>query len=253
MFQNLSIDLCLKQLGLDYVDLMLVHTPCTHPAEFKAACMPHFFELFNAEGAPIAIRPLVLPDGDALRPIIMAARLQAAKQVCDSAAACEARKRTWAALERALRAGKTRFIGVSNWPAELMEEMAGYAEIMPAVNQIEMHPRFASPNLVQVAKNLGCVITGFGLLKALKIECPATSAITAMAAKHGHSPLQVVVRWMIQKGVVAVVKSTSPSHLAENLQAHAFELSAEDVAALDALHEDYPYYWWHEPSRQTLA
>ena len=71
------------------------------------------------------------------------------------------RERTWKNMEAALKAGKCKYIGVSNYPAELLDEMAEYAEIMPAVNQLELHPRYASPGLQATAKKHGVVLTGY--------------------------------------------------------------------------------------------
>lgn len=72
-------------------------------------------------------------------------------------------------MEAALKAGKCKYIGVSNYPAALLEEMVEYAEIMPCVNQLELHPRYASPDLQATAKKHGVVLTGYGTGNSLGI------------------------------------------------------------------------------------
>ena len=75
-----SIDLCLQQLGLDYVDLVLVHSPIVSVPEYKAAACPHFFELFTMEGRPDAIKPDTLPGGDPIRPLLIDAMMRKAQR-----------------------------------------------------------------------------------------------------------------------------------------------------------------------------
>ena len=79
-------------------------------------------------------------------------------------------------MEQALRDGKCKFIGVSNYSNELLQEMAEYAEIMPAVNQLEFHPRFASPALRETAARLNVVLTAYGSLNCLKVSLLFSSA-----------------------------------------------------------------------------
>jgi diketogulonate reductase-like aldo/keto reductase len=132
--EEASIDLCLKLLGVDYVDLLLVHNPVISDIEYKAAFSPHMFELFNHWKHPKAILPTITADGDELRPIVIKGRLEAMKSGPDAEFCKESRKKVWAAMEKALKAGKCKYIGVSNYPTELLKEMTEYAEIMPAVN-----------------------------------------------------------------------------------------------------------------------
>jgi diketogulonate reductase-like aldo/keto reductase len=132
--EEASIDTVLKELGVDYVDLLLIHNPVSSDLEFKAAFSVHFFELFNLKGYPQAIRPTVLADGDLLRPIVLNGLLEQAKKGPSKEYCLDIRKRSWAALEKALKDGKAKAIGVSNYPLALLKEMEEYAEIMPAVN-----------------------------------------------------------------------------------------------------------------------
>jgi diketogulonate reductase-like aldo/keto reductase len=93
------------------------------------------FDLFAHFNHPQSIKPAVLSDGDSLRPIVIKGRMaQAKKDGISKEESYEMRKKTWQAMEKALKDGKTKSIGVSNYPAELMNEMKDYAEIMPCVN-----------------------------------------------------------------------------------------------------------------------
>lgn len=161
--EEASIDLCLEQLGVDYIDLLLVHSPvCTVP-EYKVASMPHFFELFGIQGQPNAVKPATLPDGEKIRPLLLSKKLQDAREAgIDFDANLEQRKRTWAAMEKALKAGKCKMIGVSNYPAPLIAEMDSYATVMPAMNQLEFNPRFASPAVQEACNKRGIKLTAYG-------------------------------------------------------------------------------------------
>merc|ERR1712130_663703 len=115
---------------LEYVDLLLVHNPVCNRAEYKPASMPHFFELFNQQKNPMAIT-LQLPDGEETRPLLIEKKMQDHRdEGIDFKECYEQRKRCWLAMEKALKDGKTKMIGVSNYPACLIKEMESYATIM---------------------------------------------------------------------------------------------------------------------------
>lgn len=132
--EEASINLCLEMLKTDYVNLMLIHNPASQIDEYKAASTPHFLEKFNHMGKEDAIKPLKLIDGDLIRPLIISARLAVANKSNDAKYAKKERIASWRAMEKALKEGKAKMIGVSNYPAELLLEMEEYAEVMPAVN-----------------------------------------------------------------------------------------------------------------------
>jgi len=253
--EHASITLSLNQLGLDYVDLFLIHNPCVSIPEYNAATLPHSFELVTlmakVKNLPeLPVIPKSLIDGELLRPLITSAKHQTAFMTRNPLRSLKERRRSWAAMERAKREGKCRYIGVSNYPAELLLEMKDYAEIMPAINQLEFHPRYASPKLRRVAKELGVVLTGYGTGLSVKIEEDKT--IASIAARIGRTPMQVVLRWTIQSGVVVIPRSSSLDHIKENLQIFDFELSPTDMQILDNLNKDYPYYWDPVPTIQSI-
>jgi len=245
-----SIDKCLQQLGVDYVDLMLLHNPIASAAEYNAACLPHFFEHFNSTGSDLAVRPSHLPDGSCLRDLITTAKGMQAREARDLAASRSVRERSWRALEEAQRAGKCRYIGVSNYPVPLLEEMKEYASVMPAINQVELHPGCALPELVSYARQCDMAVIGYGTGTFVSIT--KSPLVTQLAEKHCVSKIQVVLRWMLQRGVVSIPRSTSKDHIHENLHITHFELSDDDMQELDGLDRAYPFYWDSRPTIDTL-
>ena len=111
---------------------------------------------------------------------------------CDAGFGRQQRETAWKSLEEAQKAGKCKYIGVSNYQCGLLKEMEEYATVMPAVNQLELHPRFSSPELRELAAEMGVVLTGYGSGNSLIIE--KSPAIAAIAKKVGKSPMQVNCR-----------------------------------------------------------
>ena len=236
-----AVDLCLQLLGLEYVDLILIHNPCTSVADYQASTSPHCFEL----GKGAALGPSGLSAEE--RELVIGRRIEAANASYDEAAAEAARASSWRALEEARAAGKARFIGVSNYAPRLVTAMDTYATVQPAVNQLELHPRFSSPTLRALAKERGFVLTGYGSGNSVRIE--KSAVVAAIAQRRGETPIATVLRWTLQRGVSVVPRTATPAHIAENKRtadeaaAGANALSAEDLAALDALNQGHCYYW----------
>ena len=253
--ETASIDLSLKQLGLEYVDLLLLHSPLVSVGEYNAACCPWYFELFNLWGFPDAVKPDRLPGGDLVRPLIIDSMMcKATRQGISKQESLERRKRSWALLERAFTEGKAKMIGVSNYPAELLEEMKGYAKIMPAINQMEFHPRFQSPSTYAKCKELGIVMQSYGVLNPWFVGYgKVNDTIKEISKRTGRTSIQTLIRWTVQKGVVAVLRSGSKENQSKNLSAlEGPDLSPEDMSCIDSLHENYPYYFLPEATLQTI-
>jgi len=223
-----AVDLCLSKLQLEYADLVLIHNPATEIAEYEASCCPHFFELSKSDLT-----------GEE-REMIIQSRLK--KVQYSGAAGVEARKETWLGLEQVQKVGKCKFIGVSNYPPPLIDEMRGYATVMPCVNQLELHPRFSSPSLRQFAAANGIVLTGYGTGNSVSIE--DNEVVRSIAARLAISAVAVVLCWTLQRGVSVVPRSASPAHIKENLGVLDQDpLSEADMQALDELNAAHPYYW----------
>lgn len=140
----------------------------------------------------------------------------------------------WKAFEEIAASGRARAVGVSNFRPADLERLAGESALVPAVNQIELHPLFPQEELRALHAARGIVTEAWSPLGQGK-ELLTLPAVAAIAAKHGRSAAQVVLRWHIQLGNVVIPKSVTPARIRENLDVFGFELDAADLAALDAL------------------
>ena len=180
---------CLRRLGLDYVDLFLLHHPV--PTDFD--------------------------------------RTVAA----------------YTAIEKVMAQGRARAIGVSNFSEQHLENLMQRTEVVPAVNQVELHPFFTQQPLRAFHAKHGVTTEAWSPLGGIQRYRPADPhavlnalehpTVTSIAATYGKTPAQVVLRWHNEQGVVAIPKSVKPHRIAENIDIFDFELTAEDVAAIEAL------------------
>eukprot|EP00741_Cyanophora_paradoxa_P000600 tig00000411_g577.t1 len=196
----------LKELGLKYVDLYLMHWPIAFAAGEG---------LFPKDG------------NDRMRKASVPVR------------------ETWEAMEALVDAGLVRTIGVSNFKIRDLEELLSYARIKPAVNQVELHPYLAQPKLLDFCTKRGIHLTAYSPLGAQPDNPNAVKllddpVIGDIAKRIGRSPAQVVLRWNLQRSphVSVVPKSYRPARIAENLDVFGFALSEADMAAVSALNKD---------------
>jgi diketogulonate reductase-like aldo/keto reductase len=151
------------------------------------------------------------------------------------------RHATWQAMERILADGKARAIGVSNYTVRHLEELLGRAKEAPAVNQVELHPFLAQPQLVGFCRKHGIAVEAYApLVKARRMAHPVLQQV---AAKHRKTPAQVLVRWSLEHGLIALPKSVHPERIRENAEVFDFALGDDDRALLDALDEGYRTSW----------
>ena len=250
-----SINMCLNQLNVKYVDLLLLHNPLVSVTEFNAASCPFHFELANTTGLPTAITPKKLPGGEEIRPLILDSLVRKAKNDgISKEQALERRKKSWSLIEKAFIEGKAKMIGVSNFPAELLDEMKGYAKIMPKVNQVEFHPRYWSPSIYSKCIELGITMMSYGILNSWKVgNKKVNDTILEISSRMGRTPVETLIRWTVQKGVVAILRSGTKENQAANLAAtEADNLSDEDMQRIDSLEENYPYYFIQQPTLDTI-
>ncbi|MFJ5632173.1 aldo/keto reductase [Streptomyces goshikiensis] len=140
----------------------------------------------------------------------------------------------WRTFEEIAASGRARAVGVSNFRPVDLERLAEVSALVPAVNQIELHPLFPQEELRALHARLGIATEAWSPLGQGK-ELLSLPAVTAVAAKHGRSAAQVVLRWHLHHGTVVIPKSVTPARIRENLDVFGFELDTADLAALDAL------------------
>ena len=172
-----GLDQCLRQLGLDYVDLLLIHWPLPQRDEYVS---------------------------------------------------------TWKTFEKLAQAGKARSIGVSNFKPAHIDRLLAEGSTRPAVNQIQLNPRITRPDQRAYDSAQEIVTVAWGPLGP-GTDLLADPIVAALAARYRKTPAQVVLRWHIELGLVAIPKSSNPERLAQNIDIFDFALTLDDVAALSAL------------------
>jgi 2,5-diketo-D-gluconate reductase A len=138
---------------------------------------------------------------------------------------------TWQALEKLHADGRIRAIGVSNFQPAHLTRLADEGHLVPAVNQIELHPYLQQAELREYDARNGIATEAWSPL-AKGGELLRDRRITALAEKHGRTPAQIVLRWHVQLGNVVIPKSVTPKRIRENIDIFDFELSADDMSEL---------------------
>ncbi|MCT9084014.1 aldo/keto reductase [Streptomyces fulvoviolaceus] len=184
-----AFDASLKRLGLDHLDLYLLHQPV--PTDF--------------DGTVAAYK----------------------------------------AAEKLLADGRVRAIGVSNQSEQHLTDLMARTEVVPAVNQVEIHPYFNQPALRAFHAGHGILTQAWSPIGGITVYRPADPdnvrnalrepVVTALADKYGKTPAQVLLRWHLEHGVSPIPKSVRPSRIAENIDVFDFSLTPAEVAAVDAL------------------
>lgn len=141
---------------------------------------------------------------------------------------------TWKAFLRLREEGRVRSIGVSNFQPGHLERIIGETGVVPVVNQIELHPDFAQRELVAVNTKHGIVTEAWSPL-GQGGELLKHPVLVRIGEKHGKTSAQVVLRWHVQLGHMVIPKSVTPERIAANIDVFDFELSADDMKAIDGL------------------
>lgn len=146
------------------------------------------------------------------------------------------------ALETLLADGRVRAIGVSNFMPAHLDELLAATDVVPAVNQVEVHPYFSQPDVQKADAAHGIVTQAWspiGGITSYRGDSSKTTftdpVIVGLADRHGKTAAQVMLRWHLQEGRQAIPKSVRPERIAENFDVFDFELAADELASIDAL------------------
>lgn len=210
-----AVERSLHDLRLDYLDLYLIHFPIAQRfVPFDVRYPPEW--IFDPAAAQPRMEPARVPISE-----------------------------TWGAMEDLVSAGLVKNIGVCNFGVSLLRDLLSYAQIPPAVLQVELHPYLPQDKLLRFCRDSQIAVTAFSPLAAQSyfslnmaradesvLEQPV---IRAAAERHHKTPAQVVLRWGVQRGTAVVPKTTQPGRLRENLALFDFELSADEMQAIGTL------------------
>ena len=208
----------MADLGVDYLDMYLVHFPISLKyVPIAERYPPEWIFDPKAEQATMEIDPVPLAD-------------------------------TWRAMEKLVQAGLAHHIGVCNYNSALLHDLMSYAEIKPALLQIESHPYLTQSRLLQLAHDYDMAVTAFSPLGAgsyveLSMANEQDSVLSQpvvldIAARVQRTPAQVVLRWGVQRGTSVIPKTSKAERLKENLTVFDFSLSSADMAAISALNRN---------------
>ena len=151
------------------------------------------------------------------------------------------RQQSWLVMEEEHRKGTLRAIGVSNFEPRHIDQLLKVGRVTPAVNQIESHPYLQQRELTEYCRSKGIVIEAYGSVGADGLL--ADPAVSWLAAERRRSPAQVLLRHALQRGQVALVKSSTPRRIRDNSRVFDFALSDEEMRALAALERGERTYW----------
>jgi diketogulonate reductase-like aldo/keto reductase len=199
-----AFDASLQDLGLDYVDLYLIHWPLKISKPYRLKPLRRILAFINWPPASL--------------------RLQ-----------------TWKAMERLLAGGRCRAVGVSNYTIRHLRELMSKSHCVPAVNQVEFTPFCSQRLLLQFCRDHGIQLEAYRPLTAG--QRLAHPSLVRLASKYNRSPAQLLIRWAIQHEVVVIPKASNPLHMQENARVFDFSISDDDMESMKALNEDLHLCW----------
>lgn len=144
---------------------------------------------------------------------------------------------TWRAFEHLYETGKVKAIGVCNFKVEHLEELKKTAKIMPMVNQVEIHPFSTKNNIINYCKDNNIKVVAWSPISRGRVL--SNDLMIDLSQKYKKSIVQIVLRWHMQKGVIPIPKSSNENRIKENIDIFDFEISSEDMKAIDSLDEGY--------------
>jgi len=146
---------------------------------------------------------------------------------------------TWQGFEDVHKAGLAKSIGISNFNRIQIEKLLKTAKVKPVINQVESHPYLTQTKLLEYCKNQNIVLEAYTPIGRGAIL--NDTVIASIASKHNKTSAQVLIRWQVQRGVVVIPKSTSKKRIIENFSVFDFELSSDDMIAIEKLNKNLRY------------
>ncbi|KAI5805310.1 NADP-dependent oxidoreductase domain-containing protein [Peziza echinospora] len=215
----------LRNLGLDYVDLFLIHFPHAYVP------LPETYDTLRK------------PNG---KPVI---DYDLSRRYTD----------TYKAMEELVHEGRTKFIGLSNFSILKTKRILEVASIHPVVNQVELHPYLPQRRLLEFSKAHNIHLTAHSPLGGAPVAAVASDepgplideTILSLAQKHNISPAQILLSWGLQRGTSVIPKSNNPARIAANYAAVEFELDEQDMAAIDGLRGEEDSSRMNDPRRHV--
>ena len=157
----------------------------------------------------------------------------------------------WRALVAAQKAGKVRAIGISNFKAAKMIEFVGLNEVKPQVNQIEVNPWYQRAADLVWHEQYGVQVEAWAPFAEGHHDLFTNPLLAEIGSKYGKTVGQVVLRWLMQRGIVALAKSVHPERMAENIDIFDFELTASDMATIQSLDKKESAFFDHDAPEQV--
>ncbi len=154
--------------------------------------------------------------------------------------------KAYKAMEKAAAEGKIHSIGLSNWYIEELEDFLPQVDTVPSLVQNEIHPYYQENDVIPYIHDLGIVVQGWYPLggRGYTKELLGNSVISEIAAAHGKSSAQVILRWNLQKGIVVIPGSSNPDHIKENTELFDFELTNEEMEKINSLDRGEKHDWY---------
>ncbi|MGI5887808.1 MAG: aldo/keto reductase [Oscillospiraceae bacterium] len=159
-------------------------------------------------------------------------------------------KGAYRAMEDAVKAGKVRSLGLSNFSIEQIKEIADTEEIKPAVIQVEAHPYYPQTELKGYLKTIGAVVMAWYPLGHGDKNLVNEQVFSELGRKYGKSNAQIILRWHIQSGNIVIPGSRNPQHIKDNIDLFDFSLSDEDMASIASVNKNRRYYTQTEEALQ---
>ena len=161
---------------------------------------------------------------------------------------------TWQAMEKLVEKGLVKSIGVANFTTPMIVDLLTYAKVKPVMNQVEIHPYHSQVELVDFCHQMDLQVTAYSPLGSF-MDLPAKPikdpVVIDIAATHNKVPAQILLRWSLQRGLIAIPKSVNLEHIAENIDIYNFELSEVEMAQINELNKNQrfiePSGWWGVP------